>query len=554
LRETAAHGSWRGEAVHIAGNRRLTVEWSMRSCGDGRFLSVWRDITARKEAEAALRDSESQYRRLVELSPDLVLLCDADGKILYVNLAGLELLGFDEPAQLLGRRLEEFAHADSKADIGARLRTLVDEGRDVPFVEEQFVRADGKAITVEMMGYIFPHRGGFVAHLVARDVTKRKEAEAAARRAKRKLALTALVTGLVIVSAGSFQVYQYTESVGFCGTRCHSVMAPEFALHQRSPHAHVSCSQCHIGEGADWYVKAKFSGLFQVYAVMAGTFPKPIPAPIVNLRPASETCEHCHSSQVFHGNRARVFRRVPDDGNAEDPEVTAVMLRVGGYRAETGGYSGIHWHASPKEKVEYRAADNRRLAIRDLRVTRADGSVTTYLVKGAPPAPAGTPWRQMDCSDCHNRTPHKYQTAEETVDNLMLHGRLRSRLPDLKKVALAALEAKYSSREAARDGIHASLASFYGRAEGEPARVARILYDEAYAPNVYPQLRIEWNTYPDHIGHRDGLGCFRCHDGEHATAQGKTLEQDCDMCHSVLVSGSRQSKITPEVRALLFSQ
>ena len=551
LRDAVAMGSWQGETVHLTANRRMTVEWSLRSVGDGKVLSVSRDITDRKEAEAALRDSENQYRRLAEMSPDIVLICDAEGRILYVNLAGLELLGFDQHRQLVGRKLEEIVHPDSKADVRERLRTLL-EKNELPFVEERFLHADGKAITVEMGGHIFPHRGAFVAHLVVRDVTRRKEAEAAARRARRNLALTALFTGLLIVSAGGLQVYEYTESVGFCGTRCHKVMAPELGLHQRSPHAHVTCSQCHIGPGARWYVKAKISGLHQVYAVLAETFPRPIPAPIVNLRPASETCEHCHAPRVFYGNLTRVFRRVPEDGNVDDPEVTAIMLRVGGFRPETGRYSGIHWHASQKETVDYRAVDRRRLQIPELRVTRADGSTATYVAKGVPPAPAGTPWRKMDCCDCHNRTAHKYKTSEETVDDLLLQGQLRSLLPNLKKAALAALGATYPNRDAARDGIRTSLASFYGHGDDELARVAKILYEEAYLPNVYPHLRIEWNTYPDHVGHRDGLGCFRCHDGEHETADGKVLSQDCDLCHSILVSASRQSQIEPRMRALLF--
>jgi len=552
LREAAAKGSWQGETVHVTANRRIAVEWSLRSVGDGKVLSVSRDITARKEAESALRESENQYRRLVEMAPDIVLMCDDEGRVLYVNLAGLELLGLEEHSQLVGRKLEEIVHPDSKTDLRERLRKLFEETNEMPFVEERFLRADGKAITVEVGGYLLPRGGAYVAHLVARDVTRRKEAEAAARRARRKLALTALLTGLLILSAGGLELYQYTESVAFCGMRCHKVMEPELTLFQRSSHAHVTCSQCHIGEGAKWYVKAKISGLYQVYAVLAEVFPKPIPAPITNLRPASETCEHCHSPQVFYGNRTRVFRRVPEDGNADDPEVTAVMLRVGGYRPETGLYGGIHWHASHKEEVEYRAVDKRRLQIGELRVTRADGSTTIYVAKGTPPVPEGTPWRKMDCSDCHNRTAHNYKTAEETVDELIVQGRLRSRLPNLKQAALAALGAAYTSRDAARQGIRASFASFYKQDGEEAARVAKVLYEEGYAPNIYPQLRIQWNTYPDHVGHRDGLGCFRCHDGEHATADGKTLSQDCDLCHSILVSGSRQSQIEPKMRALLF--
>ena len=108
LRDAVAMGSWQGETVHVAANRRMTVEWSLRSVGDGKVLSVSRDITERKEAEAALRDSENQYRRLAEMSPDIVLICDAEGRVLYVNLAVLELLGFDEHSQLVVRKPRKY--------------------------------------------------------------------------------------------------------------------------------------------------------------------------------------------------------------------------------------------------------------------------------------------------------------------------------------------------------------------------------------------------------------------------------------------------------------
>lgn len=309
LRDVAAKGSWQAETVHIVADRRITVEWSLRRVDDGKVLSVSRDITERKEAEAGLRESEDQYRRLAEMSPDIILMCNAEGRVLYVNLAGLELLGFDEHAQLVGRKLDEIIHADSKAVISKRLRTLFDGTDELPFLEAHFLRADGKAITVEMGGHIFPHAGDFVAHLVARDVTRRKQAEAAARRARRNLALIALVTCLLIVSTGGWQVYEYTESVGFCGTRCHKVMGPELALHQRSPHAHVTCSQCHIGPGAKWYVKAKISGLHQVYAVLAETFPGRFPRPSLisgrRQKPASFAMPRTLSTATARASRER---------------------------------------------------------------------------------------------------------------------------------------------------------------------------------------------------------------------------------------------------------
>ena len=102
---------------------------------------------------------------------------------------------------------------------------------------------------------------------------------------------------------GSFKAYEYTESDEFCGTLCHEVMKPEYVSYMRSPHSKVGCVKCHIGSGADWFVKSKLSGSYQVYAVLADVFPRPIPTPIDNLRPAQETCEQCHWPKHFYDEK-----------------------------------------------------------------------------------------------------------------------------------------------------------------------------------------------------------------------------------------------------------
>jgi hypothetical protein len=47
-------------------------------------------------------------------------------------------------------------------------------------------------------------------------------------------------------------------------------------------------------------------------------------------------------------------------------------------------------------------------------------------------------------------------------------------------------------------------------------------------------MRVGWGTYPDNLGHQDFTGCFRCHDGEHTSADGRTIASDCETCHSLL--------------------
>ena len=72
---------------------------------------------------------------------------------------------------------------------------------------------------------------------------------------------------LFLTAVGSYEAFHFTESVTFCGELCHGVMNPEYTAYQHSPHARVSCVECHVGSGADWYVRSKLSGLYQVYAV-----------------------------------------------------------------------------------------------------------------------------------------------------------------------------------------------------------------------------------------------------------------------------------------------
>ena len=70
-----------------------------------------------------------------------------------------------------------------------------------------------------------------------------------------------------LISTVSYQAYHFTESVTFCGELCHSVMEPEYTAYQESPHARVTCAECHVGSGAGWYVRSKLAGAYQIYSV-----------------------------------------------------------------------------------------------------------------------------------------------------------------------------------------------------------------------------------------------------------------------------------------------
>ena len=121
-------------------------------------------------------------------------------------------------------------------------------------------------------------------------------------------ALNAAVMGIA-----SYKGVEHMDSVEFCGQTCHVVMAPEFTAYQGSPHSRVPCVECHIGSGAPWFVKAKISGVRQVFAVTLKTYSRPIGSPVKNLRPARDTCEQCHWPQKFTGDKLLVRKKFTDD-------------------------------------------------------------------------------------------------------------------------------------------------------------------------------------------------------------------------------------------------
>ena len=143
---------------------------------------------------------------------------------------------------------------------------------------------------------------------------------------------------VVLNVVGGFQGFHYSESVTFCGETCHTVMKPEYVAYQNSPHARVACAACHVGSGADWYVKSKLSGSWQVVSVAFDLYPRPIPVPVENLRPARETCEQCHWPAHFYNEKLVVHDYF---GYEEDNThwKLHLLMKIGG-GGEDGGPEG----------------------------------------------------------------------------------------------------------------------------------------------------------------------------------------------------------------------
>jgi hypothetical protein len=73
---------------------------------------------------------------------------------------------------------------------------------------------------------------------------------------------------------------------------------------------------------------------------------------------------------------------------------------------------------------------------------------------------------------------------------------------------------------------------------------------EAFLRNVSPEMKLTWGTHPNHIGHGGNDltgGCFRCHDGNHNSADGRAISSSCDTCHTILAQDEKEPKILKEL-------
>jgi nitrate/TMAO reductase-like tetraheme cytochrome c subunit len=360
---------------------------------------------------------------------------------------------------------------------------------------------------------------------------------------------------LLISAVGSYHTYHFTESVTFCGEACHTVMKPELVTYQQGPHARVACVECHIGRGATWFVKSKLSGTYQVYATAFNKYPRPVPTPIKNLRPAQETCEQCHWPKKFVGNLDRTYSYfLADETNT--PYTVRMVMKVGGGDLSRGPATGIHWHMSVANKIEYIATDEARQKIPWVRVTNRDNpeaAPTEYRVKGFTNAVNEADIRVMDCMDCHNRPAHMYQTPNRAVNHALSLDHIDRSLPFVKSNAVYALTLTYTNESEAVGRI-AELMSLAYPADRYPGLQAGLrrsteAVQHIYRNNFFPEMKANWQAYPDNIGHKDWLGCFRCHDGKHKTADGaKSIDgADCNSCHTILAqgSGAELDQLTP---------
>ena len=132
------------------------------------------DISERKRAEVELKESEERYRRLVEFSPDAIVV-HSEGKIRYVNPAALTLLGATDASELIGKPFLDIIHSDYRDSVHQQIITLMKEDLALPLTEQKFIRLDGSIVDVEVAAMPIVYKEKSAMQLVVRDISEQKK-------------------------------------------------------------------------------------------------------------------------------------------------------------------------------------------------------------------------------------------------------------------------------------------------------------------------------------------------------------------------------------------
>jgi PAS domain S-box-containing protein len=154
------HCVWYNSVVHSRDGEMVSV------------LSLIDNVTKQKKTERKLAEREEQYRSLVEISQDAILI-NQDNRIVFVNAAACKLFGAAKPDQMVGRPSIELFHKDYHEIIKERIKNLIN-GITVPVIEEKIVRLDGGVVEVEVSGICFKYRNRIAIMVVIRDISERK--------------------------------------------------------------------------------------------------------------------------------------------------------------------------------------------------------------------------------------------------------------------------------------------------------------------------------------------------------------------------------------------
>jgi nitrate/TMAO reductase-like tetraheme cytochrome c subunit/mono/diheme cytochrome c family protein len=353
-----------------------------------------------------------------------------------------------------------------------------------------------------------------------------------------------LVIVFIVLFAGGTYGWEHTNSSQFCGTTCHT-MPPQGVTHSNSPHANVTCEECHVGRASffDQFAR-KSQALHEIYYMTFSLYEYPIRAKA--LRPARDTCEKCHRPETFTSDSLRQIKHFAND-EANTVSNIYLILKTGGGDKRQGLGKGIHWHIM--NKVEYYATDELSQQIPYVRVYNDDGSYTEYtdVESGFDPSTVDeSQLKQMDCTTCHNRVTHNFETPADSVDDAMSRDVIDPAIPSVRQLAVSVLSTQYATRDDAVKVINALEEEYkrdfpdYYSQNTEKVQAAISEIQAIYDRTVFLDQKVDWTTHPNNLGHINSPGCFRCHDGKHLNDKNEAVRLECNLCHSIpVVTGAK---------------
>jgi hypothetical protein len=194
--------------------------------------------------------------------------------------------------------------------------------------------------------------------------------------------------------------------------------------------------------------------------------------------------------------------------------------------------------------IDYISTDRQRQAIPWVRIRDRNGNIVEYHDRNRRLTQQqidSAEKRRMDCVDCHNRPAHVYLPPDAALNQSFAAGKLDTALPFLKREAAAALNRSYTSEDQALQSIASALDGFYKTnysqiysQKNDAVKGAVNETQRIFKTYFFPEMKTDWATHPNNIGHFYSTGCFRCHDGEHVSDTGKVIRNDCNICHTTI--------------------